>query len=143
MKCVVDTNILNRLVDGALRPEDLPADSEFVATHVQVDELNRTSDVERRARLFLMFATTVNAVVCTESFVLDASRLGYAKLSDGILYTALKADLDVKNRGKANNVQDALIAEMAIVNGYMLLTADSHLAEVANKHGCSVRHLAT
>ena len=143
MKCVVDTNIISRLVDGRLRPEDLPTDVEFVATHVQIDELNNTKDADRRARLFLKFATTVAAVVPTESTVLGVSRLGHSKLSDGNLYTALKSDLDSLNGGKANNTQDALIAEVAIANGYTLLTADFHLAKVAKKCGCTVRDFAT
>ncbi len=142
MKCVVDTNVINRLVDGSLKLDDLPSDAEFVATHIQIDELNKTTDSERRARLFLKFSTTVNSVVPTESFVLDVSRLDHGKLSDGVLYSALKADLDALNRGKANNIQDALIAEVAIVNGHTLITADFHMAEVAKKHGCTVVHIA-
>lgn len=143
MKYVVDTNIFNRLVDGLLSTGDLPGDGEFIATHVQVDELNKTSDPERRAQLFLKFATVVDAVVPTESTVLGVSRLDYSKLSDGTRYDNLKADLDSLNRGKANNPHDALIAEVAIVNGCTLLTADYHLTEVAKRHGCTVRYFST
>ena len=140
MKCVVDTSIINRLIDGSLSTEDIPADAELVATHVQIDELNKTRDEERRARLFLKFATTVNSVIPTESFFLDVSRLDYSKLGDGGLYAKLKAELDSLNEGKANNAQDALIAEVAIANGYTLVTADHHLAEVARKYGGTVRY---
>lgn len=143
MKCVVDTNIINRLVDGSLSTEDFPPDAELVATHVQIDELNKTQDSERRARLFLRFATTIDRVVPTESTILGVSRLGFSKLSGGNVYSALKADLDSLNGGKANNAQDALIAEVAISSGYTLFTADYHLAEVARRHGCSVRHIPT
>lgn len=66
----------------------------------------------------------------------------YSKLGGGGLYSRLKADLDSLNKGKANNTQDALIAEVAIANGYTLLTADYQLAAVAKKHGCTVRHFA-
>lgn len=142
MKCVVDTNIINRLIDGSLSTDDIPADAELVATHVQIDELNKTRDEERRARLFLRFATTVDSVVPTESFVLDVSRLDYSKLGDATLYGTLKTELDALNKGKANNVQDALIAEVAIANRYTLLTADYHLAEVARKYGGTVRYFA-
>lgn len=142
MKCIVDTNIINRLIDGSLSTEDIAADEELVATHVQVDELNKTRDEERRARLFLRFATTVDSVIPTESFVLDVSRLNYSKLGDGGLYAKLKAELDSLNKGKANNAQDALIAEVAIANGYTLLTADYHLAQVARKYGGTVRYFA-
>jgi len=143
MRCVVDTNVFNWLVDGSLSSEDLPADAEFVATHIQFDELNRTNDPERRARLSRRFKETVDAMVPTDSFVPDVSRLDYGQLSDGSRYTALKADLDALNGGKANNIQDALIAEVAIANGYTLLTADFDLAKVAKQHGCSVRYFTT
>ena len=66
----------------------------------------------------------------------------YSKLGDGSLYSRLKADFDSLNKGKANNTQDALIAEVAIASGYTLLTADYHLAEVAKTHGCTARHFA-
>jgi predicted nucleic acid-binding protein len=140
MKCVVDTNIFNKLIDGSLSTEDIPADAELVATHVQIDELNRTRDDERRARLFLRFATLVDSVIPTESTVLGVSRLNHSKLSDGGLYNRLKIDLDSLNKGKTNNTHDVLIAEVAIANGHTLLTADYHLAEVAKKHGGRVRH---
>jgi len=142
MKCVVDTTIINRLIDGSLSTEDIPADAELVATHVQIDELNKTRDEERRARLFLRFATTVDSVIPTESTILGISRLGYSKLDDGGLYGTLKAELDSLNKGKANNAQDALIAEVAIANGYTLLTADYHLAVVARKYGGTVSYFA-
>lgn len=142
MKCVVDTSIINRLIDGSLSTEDIPADAELVATHVQIDELSKTRDGERRARLFLRFATLVDSVIPTESTVLGVSRLDHSKLSDGGLYNRLKVDLDSLNKGKANNIQDALIAEVAIANGHTLLTADYHLAEIAKKYGCMVRHFA-
>jgi hypothetical protein len=39
------------------------------------------------------------------------------------------------NGAKKNNSRDALIAEAAIANGYVLLTADAHLRSVAQMHG--------
>ena len=142
MKYVVDTNIINRLVDGIIRPEDLPTDGDFIATHVQMDELNKTKDEERRARLFIKFATMRPEVVPTESLVVGVSRIGLAKLSDGNLYTSLRSGLDERNKAKANNKQDALIAEVAITNGYVLVTTDTDLAIVAQAHGCKVLHYA-
>lgn len=142
MKYVVDTNIINWLVDGTVQPEDLPSDGEFVVTHVQIDELNRTRDEERRARLFIKFATTVNGVVPTESMVAGISRIGLSKVSDGSLFSSLRAALDTRNGGKRNNAHDALIAEVAVTNGYVLVTADADLAEVVQQHGCKVRHYA-
>ena len=142
MKYLVDTNIINHLVDGTVQPEDLANDGEFVATHVQIDELNKTKDEERRARLFIKFATTVDDVVPTESLVVGISRIGLSKVSDGALYSSLRAALDARNSAKRNNAQDALIAEVAVKNGYVLITADADLAHVAQQHGGKVRHHA-
>ena len=143
MSYVVDTNIFNKLVDGTINVADLPSDDAFVATHVQIDEINNTNDSERRARLFLMFAEVRPEIVPTESFVLDVSRLDHGKLSDGVLFDKLKQELDALNKSKSNNAQDVLIAEVAIVNGFTLLTSDWHLAEVVEKQGGKVVHFKT
>jgi predicted nucleic acid-binding protein len=50
--------------------------------------------------------------------------------------------LAARNKGKLNNSHDALIAEVAIENGRVLLTADGDLAKIAEQHGCEVRHYA-
>jgi rRNA-processing protein FCF1 len=138
MKYVVDTTVINHLVDGAMQPEDLPSDGELIATHVQMDELNKTQDEERRARLFVKFATLKAEVVPTESLVAGVSRVGLCKLSDGNLYRSVKTALDERNNHKKNNANDALIAEVAAKDGYVLVTADGDLAAVAEEHGCKV-----
>lgn len=143
MSYVVDTNIFNKLVDGTINVTDLPADGSFVATHIQIDEINNTKDIERRARLFLMFAEMRPEIVPTESFVLDVSRWDHGKCSDGVLFEKLKQELDVMNKSKPNNVQDILIAEVAIVNGFTLLTSDRHLAEVVKRQGGKVVYFKT
>ena len=130
MRYVVDTNIFNRLADGVISRNDLPVDAEFVATHIQVDEINRTDDGERRARLFLVFAENRPTIVPTESGVWGTSRLGQFKWGAGSGFTSIKSGLDALNGAKPNNSQDALIAEVALKNGYGLITADRHLAEV-------------
>jgi len=143
MKYVVDTCIINKLVDGLLEPEVLPSNGEFVASHVQIDELNKTKDRERRDRLFLKFATTVKEVVPTETAVIGISRIGHCKISNGNLYIKLKTELDSVNGGKANNSMDALIAEIAVKNNYTLLTADHDLHQVASNNGCNVVYWQT
>jgi rRNA-processing protein FCF1 len=47
------------------------------------------------------------------------------------------------NGGKQNNTQDALIAEVAIVNCFTLLTSDFHLSEVVKRNGANVIYFAT
>ncbi len=65
---------------------------------------------------------------------------GHCRVGDGKLFTVLKTKLEALNKSKASNMQDALIAEVAIVNGYSLVTADSDLCAVAVEHGCNVIH---
>jgi len=84
------------------------------------------------------FAETVHAVLPTESFVLGVSLLGEGKLGDGSSYDAISKELDSLNEGKANNSEDALIAEIAMANRYVLLTTDFHLYQVAQIHGIGV-----
>ena len=72
----------------------------------------------------------------TESFTIGISRIGHAKISkEESLAQQIRNDLDVLNKGKPNNIQDALIAEVAAVNNYTLVTADYDLAQIAKKYG--------
>ena len=137
MPYLLDTNIFNRLIDGTMRLDNLPADAVLYATHIQIDEINRTRDHERRAQLALRFASVRPTVLPTESAVWDVSRWDHAKWSDGQLLEQLKQRLDTRNKAKSNNIQDALIAEVAIANGLTLLTADRDLAAVVSELGGS------
>jgi predicted nucleic acid-binding protein len=63
-------------------------------------------------------------------------------MGEGRIFSRLKSDLDLLNHGKSNNSEDALIAEVAIVNGHTLITADEDLRTVTEQHGCNVAPLA-
>lgn len=78
-------------------------------------------------------------MVPTESLVWDVSRWNQGKWSDGVLFEKLKQDLDALNKSKANNARDVLIAEVAIVSGFTLLTADRDLSAVVKNHGARLR----
>lgn len=80
MKYVVDTSIINKLVDGQIAPSELPTDGEFMAFHNQIEELNNTKDAERRAKLFLRFAQVHPELARTETFLLDTSRFDHANI---------------------------------------------------------------
>ena len=142
MKYMVDTNIINWLVDGSLSTENFPQDAAFVATHIQHDELSKTRDSTRRQKLIDRFNTFVDSTFPTESTILGISKLDSCKMGEGRIFSRLKSDLDLLNHGKSNNSEDALIAEVAIVNGHTLITADDDLRAVAEQHGCNVAHLA-
>jgi predicted nucleic acid-binding protein len=138
---VIDTCAFNKMVDGLFDVSSLPADSEFVISHIQIDEVNNTTDAnkERRAMLLIVMAKLRPTVVPTESMIWDTSRWDNAKFSDGVSYNALKSALDGLNKNKKNNHMDALIAEVAIKNSWTLLTADRHLAQVTENLGCAVK----
>jgi hypothetical protein len=138
VKYLVDTCVFNWLTDSLVKKDDLPFDGGFAITHIQVDEINKTRDEERRARLLLMQASLRCELLPTQSFVFDVSRLGHAKLGDGKLFTSLRAELDLLNGSRGSNVRDALIAEAAIANGYTLLTADGDLKLATERHSGKV-----
>jgi len=138
----VDTSVFNKLLDGELSFSSLPAGAEFVATHIQVDELNNTKNLVRRSKLSAQFAAVAPAIEPTESMVWDVSRRDSGKWSDDAMVGAIKSELDALKGGKGNNWQDALIAEVAVKNGFGLITCDYHLAHVAQKHGASVTYFA-
>ena len=138
MKYVLDTCVFNWLADGRVALADLPSDGEFVATHIQVDELNKTKNAERRSQLFMHFALVGPSMYPTESLILGVSRLGHAKIADDVTFSQLKSALDRLNRSKPNNVMDALSAEVALKNEFTLITADGDLRTVAEQVGCNV-----
>ena len=139
MKYVVDTSIINKLVDGKIALSELPIDVEFIASHIQIDELNKTKDSNRRVQLLTLFRELDTEVVQTESFYLDTSLLSQATMSDAITFQSIKDALDAKKR-KKNNVNDALIAEVAIKHGITLLTTDKNLRLVTESLGGKVKY---
>jgi len=143
MKYIVDPCILNNFLDGSLRIETLPRDGDYVASHIQVDEINNTKYAERRAKLLLLFTETVKEILPTESAIAGIYRAGYCKAGDGIICSKIKNDLDLMNGGKENNMRDALIVEISINNRFTLLTADFDLQEVAKRNGCNMIYWKT
>jgi rRNA-processing protein FCF1 len=143
MKYVVDTSLINILVDGTVAINDLPSDGPFLASHIQHDELSATTNLDRKGQLLAKFTEIIDEITPTETFVLDTSQLDAVKLGDGLAYNAMKKDLDDLNNKKKNNSRDALIAEVALRNGYTLLVADYHMYKVAEKHGITVIHWKT
>jgi predicted nucleic acid-binding protein len=131
MKYVVDTSIINKLVDEKIDPSELPIDGEFIASHIQIDELNKTKNAGRRAQLLKQFVELDAAIVQTESIVLGSSKFAFAKFGDGLTVQALKSAIDARNHSKKNNANDALIGELAIKKGFTLLTADRDLRGIA------------
>jgi len=141
VRYVIDTCVVNALVDGRIALNDLPSDGDFVVTHVQHDEIAATRNRDRRQSLLTTFDEVVEVMLPTESAIVGVSRVGGCRVSDGSLYNSLLAALDNLNGGKANNVQDALIAEVAVANGFVLITGDYHLQQAALQHHCDVMYV--
>lgn len=159
LKCMFDTRAFNLILDKDFPLESLKDHVTAYATHVQRDEISNTKNLERRVALLQIFKNVVSESVPTESLVLGVSRLGEARLGGGRivptesavwdvsrcdeakwpssdnLYTQIKTNLDALNKGKRNNVQDALIAETSIKGGYILVTDDTDLVEVTKEYG--------
>ncbi|MCX8050101.1 MAG: PIN domain-containing protein [Methylohalobius sp.] len=134
-----DTNIFNRILDGAVELTKFRPKARFYAAHVQLDELEKTSNSQRRQELISVFEKVLesNNKIPTESFILGVSRLDEAKLGDekNDLYSKIKAELDKRNKNKPNNIQDALIAETAIKNNITQVTEDADLQAVTKSFG--------
>lgn len=154
-----DTNVFNHLLDGMAELDEFVGRAKFYATHVQIDELKKESNEARRAALLRVFEEVTNIRVPTESFVLSSSQLIDAKLSGarpvptnsavwGVskwgeckwttsdnLYEPIKSELDRLNKDKPNNVEDALIGETSIKNGFTLVTHDRDLFWITTKFG--------
>jgi predicted nucleic acid-binding protein len=134
---ILDTCVFNRLSEEKIRLSDISTEGTFFATHVQLDELQATPIPHKRDQLIAAFKEVAPQLLPTQSFCFDVSRFDDAKWSDGQLFKSPKARLDAKKK-KANNTQDALIAEVAIVRRLTLVTADNNLAEAAKEHGAKV-----
>ena len=138
LKYMFDTNVINWLVQGDLSIDDLPSNGDFVATAVQRAELEATRGKAKREALLAKFSEVVTKLY-SAPFAFDVPGAGFdqGRFTDGKLASAIRSDLDSEQK-KRNNIQDALIAETAITNGFMLATCDGALRRVAEAHGCKV-----
>jgi len=158
LDCMFDTNVFNRILDAVVPIDALSGRVNAHATHIQRDEIARTKDEARRKALETVFGSVTGPGVPTASLVLGVSRIGEARLggerivptnsavwdvsawdqakwsTNDNLYVPVKADLDALNGGKKNNIEDALIAETAIKDGYVLVTDDEDLAAITKKY---------
>ncbi len=132
LKCIVDTNIINWLVQVDLSIDDLPLNGNFVATAVQRAELGATPGKAKREALLAKFSEVVTEIYSAPlAFDVPGAGFDQGRFTDGKLASAIRSDLD-SERKKRNNIQDALIAETAITNGFMLATCDGALKRVGD-----------
>ena len=136
-KFIFDTNISDRMVDGEIKMEEINLKSEgksfkYFATHLQMDEISKCKNVERRTKLIEIFNKIGQEEIPTESFVIGYSRLGMAKLGDGLILEELR-------QGNLKNTEDALIGEVAIKQKLALVSEDEKFRKrVIKKVGIAI-----
>lgn len=120
-KFIFDSNVFDDIVDGKLKIDSIKnVNLEIYLTHVQNDEVQSCLSEKKRKALTSVMLKLRSKIIPTESAVYGVSRLGKAKLGGGIIYKKIK--------GKGlNHVKDALIGEVAIKNGLILVTNDKRL----------------
>ena len=137
IRCMFDTVAFNRVVEYPIPVELIAESVEVYATHIQLDELIKTGDCEKKNKLIRVFNFLVqdDQKLPTESSVWEITKWNGGKWTkEDNLYRPIKAALD-KCKLKKNNLNDALISETAITNDYILVTDDVCLNEEAPKFG--------
>lgn len=134
---MLDTTEFNAVAKGAI-PLSIYAGLRVFATHVQLDELNGTTDAQTHARLVAAFEAIGPRKLLTETAVWDLSKWDEARWSaeDGLFQKMLARliELDGKDRG-LNQRRDILIAETAIKNRLTLLSGDERLRMLTEEFG--------
>ena len=134
-RVIFDTHVNVAIADGLLNIEQLKDSKEkfdFYITQIQVDEMNKCGDEEKRARIFLIKTNLAPIIIATESAVFDVSRFGHAKLGNGKVFEQLR-------QNNKKHTRDALIGETAIENNMILVTDDKTLrTRVNTKDGKAV-----
>ena len=147
IKCMLDSNIFDKVVAQPDFVEPLIKCVDVYVTHVQPDEIDATPCSEKKESLKQALARLVQedsqsrgaSQISTESSVWGISRWGQCKWTkeDNLLDSIrgnIKPDKENPNRSK-NKTRDALIAETAIENGLTLVTEDGRLKKRVRKLG--------
>jgi len=135
-KVMFDNDIINKIAEGIFNINEINDNEsfEFYITHIQVDQASRCKDEEKRAKLMISLFSLKPIIIGTESFVLDTSRLGLAKLGDAKTLENLRQDNN-------KHTEDSLIGESAINNKILLVTNDKTLRSRVTSNGGKVMSL--
>lgn len=133
MKYMLDTNIFNALLDGVIEIKDLPPNAEFVVTAMQLQEINKTKNEERRALLLKQFHEIAPDRVPTSSSLWNVTSWGEGCYGESKIFREILELLNLKNNSKKNNYVDALIAETALTMNVTLITSDRDLVSIVSE----------
>ncbi|HEU4471530.1 MAG TPA: type II toxin-antitoxin system VapC family toxin [Flavisolibacter sp.] len=134
---IFDTNFIDAVISGEIDTEAVDAfrrriNGTYFITHVQVDEMNRTPDEEKRAQMFLRALKLKFEIEPTSSFIIGYSRIEEGEIGeDDGLYERLMGE-------NIRHVEDAMIGETAIKNGMTLVTGDIRLYKAVKREGGQV-----
>jgi len=134
-KYIFDTNIFDDMVNEKLKILDIVKYKnnkkvEIYVTHIQIDEINKISDEDKRARFFISIFEIRPILISTSSCAFDVSRFDKSKFGNGIIFNKIK-------KVNINNVEDALIGETTIKEGIILVTNDKRLKNIVIELGGS------
>jgi len=130
---LLDTNIFNGLLDGAIEWSSLP-DGEYFYSSWQRIELERTSNTSRRQQLLEVFADLVtlkNAQHVTTHSTPWGSPWGVDWDRKGRFYADIFAALAEIKPGDRGNPGDAVNLELCLYEGLCFVTRDHAAARVA------------
>jgi hypothetical protein len=135
-RVVLDSNAVDPIADlpGAYEAVRRAVDGgqvEILYTHINIDELAMIPDSERRCRLLLVLID-LGHLIPTGAFVLDFSRLNFARLGNDADGT------ETLRSGRIRHSRDALIAVTAEVEKCALVTNEKRLANRARDCGIEV-----
>ena len=130
-----DTNCFYQIANGEIEILNLD-DNEYFVTPIQKRELqekevNKKFSKDRKERLLSTFNTIDKRDKNLETGLLGHSEAGQLPMKLGTTgwYEKFRKDLD-KFKKETNNIDDALIAEVAITNEIILVTNDKKLIDV-------------
>lgn len=133
MDIMFDSNAFDKAIDNLDEIKEISKKNNFFMTYVQEQELyNIPQDKYKKMKeIFKMINETGVRNVPTTIFLLNRTPLGSGKLGNGKIYKELL------NADKTN-VNDALIGETAVTEGYALVTNDKQLHNKLLKYDIKV-----
>lgn len=137
-RAVVDSNAIDPIADisGAYETVRAAVDDgrlELLYTHVNIDELAATPDLDRRAWLLLLLVD-LGRLVPTGAMALDYSRLNFCRLLDEPDAEVMEA----MRSGSITHTRDALIAATARYEATSLITNEKRLTARARDQNIEV-----
>jgi rRNA-processing protein FCF1 len=136
LRAVLDSNAVDPFISaaGAYEAAEKAINEgqlDLLITHITIDELAEIPDIARRSHL-LVIAMALGRLVPTGAFVLDVSRLNFARLNDDV------EAVEALRSGNVDHSRDALIAATAQFEDCALVTNDKRLAGRARARGVPV-----